>query len=171
MAGRTITSYQWNFGDGATASGMSVSHAFEVIGTFPVTLTITPIIDVGLSPQVPIDCGAGIAYRQKDFSKVTQTLTQFTTFSVPMIYPFSLVEERFGGAADYYLLNPLAEAVLLVQRCFWVGTTDDRASTIAEHLPPDLWVRGGVMLALSVVFLVLAQMWFTKFERRVPERL
>ena len=31
----------------------------------------------------------------RDFSKVTQTLTQFTTFSVPMIYPYSLVAERF----------------------------------------------------------------------------
>ena len=54
----------------------------------------------------------------RDFSKVTQTLTQFVTFSVPMIYPFSLVEDRFGAAAQYYLLNPLAEAVLLMQRCF-----------------------------------------------------
>ncbi len=41
VPGRTIASYQWTFGDGTTASGMSVSHAFEVIGTFPVTLTIT----------------------------------------------------------------------------------------------------------------------------------
>ena len=31
----------------------------------------------------------------RDFGKVTQTLTQFVTFSVPMIYPFSLVE-RFA---------------------------------------------------------------------------
>ncbi len=35
----------------------------------------------------------------RDFGKITQTLTQFVTFSVPMIYPFSLVEERFGDAA------------------------------------------------------------------------
>ena len=57
----------------------------------------------------------------RDFSKVTQTLTQFTTFSVPMIYPYSMVAERFderplgdrhlhaqpdrgGGAADAALL-------------------------------------------------------------------
>ncbi len=107
----------------------------------------------------------------RDFGKVTQTLTQFTTFSVPMIYPYSLVDERFGSAADYYLLNPLAEAVLLVQRCFWVGTTSDRDATIAEHLPDDLWSRGFIMLGVSAVFLVLAQLWFSKFERRVPERI
>lgn len=107
----------------------------------------------------------------RDFGKVTQTLTQFTTFSVPMIYPYSLVDERFGTLADYYLLNPLAEAVLLVQRCFWVGTTSDRDVTIAEHLPDDLWSRGLIMLGVSAVFLVLAQLWFSKFERRVPERI
>jgi ABC-2 type transport system permease protein len=107
----------------------------------------------------------------RDFGKVTQTLTQFTTFSVPMIYPFSLVEERFGSYADLYLLNPLAEAVLLMQRCFWVGTTSDPEATIAEHLPPDLWGRGVIMFGLSLVLLVFAQLWFTKFERRVPERL
>lgn len=107
----------------------------------------------------------------RDFGKVTQTLTQFTTFSVPMIYPYSLVDDRFGSLAQYYLLNPLAEAVLLVQRCFWVGTTSDRDATIAEHLPDDLWSRGLIMLGLSAVFLVLAQLWFSKFERRVPERI
>ncbi len=78
----------------------------------------------------------------RDFGKVTQTLTQFVTFSVPMIYPFSLVEERFGAAAQYYLLNPLAEAVLLIQRCFWVGTTPDAEATALEHLPSDLFPRG-----------------------------
>lgn len=107
----------------------------------------------------------------RDFGKVTQTLTQFVTFSVPMIYPFSMVENRFGDAAKYYLLNPLAEAVLLIQRCFWVGTTDDPDATALEHLPPDLFTRGAIMLVISLAFLVLAQLWFTRFERRVPERL
>lgn len=107
----------------------------------------------------------------RDFGKVTQTLTQFVTFSVPMIYPFSMVEKRFGDAASYYLLNPLAEAVLLIQRCFWVGTTDDPDATALQHLPSDLFTRGAIMLVISLVFLVFAQLWFTRFERRVPERL
>ncbi|UUZ61899.1 hypothetical protein [Nocardioides sp. B-3] len=28
----------------------------------------------------------------RDFGKVAQTLTQFVTFSVPMMYPFTLVQ-------------------------------------------------------------------------------
>ncbi len=107
----------------------------------------------------------------RDFGKVVQTLTQFVTFSVPMIYPYTFVEQRFGAAADYYLLNPVAVAVLLIQRCFWTGSTDDPAATAASHLPANLFPLGGIMLAVSVVLLVLAQIWFTKLERRVPERL
>ena len=107
----------------------------------------------------------------RDFGKVVQTLTQFTTFSVPMIYPFTFVEQRFGDAAQYYLLNPVAEAVLLLQRCFWVGTTEDRDATIAEHMPDDLFARGGIMLAVSLLLLVLAQLWFMRYEKKVPERL
>lgn len=109
----------------------------------------------------------------RDFGKVVQTLTQFTTFSVPMIYPFTFVEQRFGPniADNYYLLNPMAEAVLLIQRGFWVGSTGDVDDTIAHHLPEDLFVRGAVMLLISCVLLVLAQLWFSRYDKRVPERL
>ena len=110
----------------------------------------------------------------RDFGKVAQTLTQFVTFSVPMIYPFSMVEDRFDKipwVSDVYLLNPIAEAVLLFQRCFWIGTNSDPGAAAVEHLPADLYSRGLVMLGLSVIALVLAQVWFSKLERRVPERL
>lgn len=40
-AGRSITSYQWNFGDGSTATGMTASHAFQTVATFAVVLTVT----------------------------------------------------------------------------------------------------------------------------------
>ena len=75
----------------------------------------------------------------RDFGNIVSTLTIFVTFSCPMIYPYSIVGERFGPAAQYYLLNPVAEAVLLNQRFFWVGTTPDPEATIAEHMPDHLF--------------------------------
>jgi PKD repeat protein len=39
--GRTIVSYDWNFGDGSTGSGVTPNHAFATTGTFTVTLTVT----------------------------------------------------------------------------------------------------------------------------------
>jgi ABC-2 type transport system permease protein len=107
----------------------------------------------------------------RDFSNVVQTLTQFTTFSVPMIYPYSAVSSRFGEYAQYYLLNPIAEAVLLFQRGFWVGTTDDPAKTIATNMPPKLFEIGFAHLGVALVLLGLAQLLFTRLENKIPERL
>ena len=40
-AGRTITSYTWAFGDGASGSGVTTSHRFAGSGTFTITLSVT----------------------------------------------------------------------------------------------------------------------------------
>lgn len=107
----------------------------------------------------------------RDFSNVVQTLTQFTTFSVPMIYPYSMVSDRFGEYAHLYLLNPMAEAVLLFQRGFWVGTTEKPEVTIAHDLPSNLFALGFIHLGVAVVLLVVAQLVFSRLENKIPERL
>ena len=107
----------------------------------------------------------------RDFSNVVNTLTVFVTWSVPMIYPYSMVEERFGSLANYYLLNPLAEVVLLIQRCFWTGATDDPAATVRERLPDNLFAWGFAHLGAAVVLLVIAQLSFTRLENKFAERL
>ena len=40
-AGEAIVAYSWDFGDGETAAGLEVSHAFAQPGRFPVSLLIT----------------------------------------------------------------------------------------------------------------------------------
>ena len=107
----------------------------------------------------------------RDFANVVNTLTIFVTFSVPMIYPYSMVQDRFRAFADYYLLNPLAEVVLLVQRCFWVGATSDRDQTIEEHMPDHLFTLGFAHLGVALVVLVVAQLVFTRLENKFAERL
>ncbi|HEY8456743.1 MAG TPA: PKD domain-containing protein [Actinopolymorphaceae bacterium] len=36
-----ITSYEWTFGDGATATGATASHTYALPGRYPITLTVT----------------------------------------------------------------------------------------------------------------------------------
>ncbi|MBU1914923.1 MAG: PKD domain-containing protein, partial [Candidatus Thermoplasmatota archaeon] len=37
----TIVSYDWTFGDGSIASGMTASHSYAAAGTYTITLTVT----------------------------------------------------------------------------------------------------------------------------------
>lgn len=107
----------------------------------------------------------------RDISNAVNVLTNFIRFSVPMIYPYTLVAVRFHGHTDLYLCNPLAIAVLLVQRCFWVGTTDHPALTMKTDMPDYLYLRGGIMLLVSLAMVVVAQLIFSRYENRIPERL
>jgi ABC-2 type transport system permease protein len=107
----------------------------------------------------------------RDFSSAVNIATNFVRFGAPMIYPYSIVDERFGSFADYYLWNPIADAVLLSQRAFWAGTTSDPEHTYATDLPDHLFSRGFVVLGACVLFLLLAQVVFTKLEHKIPERI
>lgn len=107
----------------------------------------------------------------RDVSSFVSILTNFVRFSVPMVYPYFLVDARFGSFAQFYLLNPIADAVLLVQQAFWVGTTSDPDKVHALNIPDHLWAYSFLALGVSAVMLVLAQLVFTRFENRIPERL
>lgn len=50
--GRTIARYDWNFGDGSTASGVTVSHRFSAPGNYQVSLTVTD--DVGSTRTIAV---------------------------------------------------------------------------------------------------------------------
>ena len=79
--------------------------------------------------------------------------------------------------AQLYLLNPIAEAVLLIQRGFWVGERRGRRSAGGDvrladaNFPDDLFARGADHARLLVVFLVFAQLVFSRLENKIPERL
>jgi ABC-2 type transport system permease protein len=108
----------------------------------------------------------------RDIGNAINVLTNFVRFGVPMIYPFTMVETRFGeGSVDAYLLNPIAQAVLLMQRAFWVGTTANPEETAMTHLPDHLFTRGLISLAGCLVLLAIAQWVFTRYENRIPEHL
>jgi len=98
-------------------------------------------------------------------------LSNFVRFGSPMMYPYSLVAERFGGHNNEYLLNPISDAVLAFQRAFWVGATPDRAEIIKIDMPTNMAAHVSYAIGISLVLLVIAQLIFVRLEKRIPERL
>ena len=107
----------------------------------------------------------------RDVSNVAQIMTNLVRFGVPMIYPYTLVQARFGEFAKYYLYNPLADAVLLFQQAFWVGTTDHPEVTTATHLPSSLFGYSFIALVVGIFALIIGQLVFSRLENKIPERL
>jgi ABC-2 type transport system permease protein len=108
----------------------------------------------------------------KDFQNIVQTITQFMHFLVPMMYAYSMIAElgkNHRWAYELYFANPVAEAVMLMQRLFWAPTLEPEE--YAKEFPPDLWERGFIMLGVCLVLLFLAQKFFARLESRFPERL
>ncbi len=112
----------------------------------------------------------------RDFENVVATLTIFTHWAVPMIYPWS----RLGDSTmpwwvkELYLADPLAEAVLLMQRAFWYPTCQDShklACSGPGAFPDHLYERGIAMALVGAAFLAFSQWIFSKLETKFAERL
>ncbi|TIC87899.1 ABC transporter [Nocardioides sp. GY 10113] len=137
-------------------------------GMAAMLIAIVMIMTIGTAVALVFSV-ANVFFR--DFGNVVQVLLMFVRFGVPMIYPYSMVDDRFGELAKFYLLNPLADAVLLFQRAFWVGTTSDPEHTIQTDLPPNLLLIGLAACVAGMVMLVIAQVVFSRLENKIPERL
>ncbi|GAA4803805.1 ABC transporter permease [Nocardioides caeni] len=145
----------------------------DPVGLACLVLGVLIIAAIGLSGAL-LFSAANVFFR--DFGNIVNVMTNFVRFGVPMIYPYAIVEERFGDFAPYYLLNPLADAVLLVQRAFWIGTiSDEKQAEVAadgQVLMPDHLVTNGVLALLGcLVILGISQWVFTRLENKIPERL
>jgi len=107
----------------------------------------------------------------RDFGNMVSVFNNFVRWGVPMMYSYSMVDERFGRFAQYYLYNPLADAVLLFQRAFWVGTVEDPDHQAVAAMPDNLLVNGTVIVGISLLLLAGAQYVFSRLENKIPERL
>jgi len=128
---------------------------------------------------------AAVNVMYRDWTKVVQIFTQMLPFSVPMMYPFTLVQVRFSGfpiIEQFYLYNPITIAVLLMQRGFWITTISDEDAAQAkeqwgfspalhDNFPDHLFERGLIMIGVAVVLLALAQWVFSRLDDKIPDRL
>jgi len=140
----------------------------DPMGMVAVVLAILVIMLLGTGMAL-LFSAANVFFR--DFSSAVNILTNFVRFGVPMIYPYTKVATKFHGHVDAYLSNPIADAVLLMQRAFWVGTTSNPAVTARTELPPNLFQLGLYAVGVSLVILVIGQVIFSRLQNRIPERL
>jgi len=61
-----IISYQWDFGDGTTGSGVSPEHVYENPGEYTVTLVITDINDNTCSKTMTVNIVSGVGEKQSE---------------------------------------------------------------------------------------------------------
>jgi len=145
---------------------------------------------MALSIVILLGAGMGLMFAAinvmyRDWTRVVQIFTQVLPFSVPMMYPYTLVRVRFADfpiIQELYLYNPITIAVLLMQRAFWITTIgpEDAKEAGAEwgfqaglhaNFPPDLYLRGAAMLAFAALFLGFAQWVFSRLDDKIPDRL
>ena len=145
----------------------------DAIGMLAAVMGISIIMMLGTALALMFSA-ANVFFR--DFASAVNILTNFVRFGVPMIYPFSIVPQRFHGHVEAYLANPIADAVILFQRAFWVGIPSDQGEQIKQAsggpaMPDHLFQHGAIALAVSAALLVVAQLIFSRLENRIPERL
>jgi ABC-2 type transport system permease protein len=110
----------------------------------------------------------------RDFQNIVQTLQIFMNWIVPAIYPFAKLAQGLEGhrlVYYLYLADPLAPAVLLMQRAVWLPTFTPEDQIGFPDVPTHLWLLGVLTLASTVVLLLVAQLAFTRLENKIAERL
>ncbi len=147
---------------------VGVGWSPDPVGLAALGLALALSMVLGLALALLFSC-ANVFFR--DVGSVVGILTNLIRFGVPMIYSYSMVDERFGSFAEYYLLNPISIAVLLFQRTFWIGTGSDPDELAKTEMPSHLLERGLVMLGVSLILLAIGQLVFSRLENKVPERL
>ncbi|KRA31466.1 MULTISPECIES: ABC transporter permease [unclassified Nocardioides] len=139
----------------------------DAVGMVAFVLALVIIIFIGTGCAL-LFSAANVFFR--DFGNIVNVFNHFVRYGVTMMFPWAYVQERLGDHAGLFLLNPLADAVLLFQRAFWVGTAspEERAKIV---MPDHLMLHGVAVLGISLLFLVVGQLVFSRLENKIPERL
>ena len=126
----TITSYSWNFGDGTSGTGKTVSHAFRSDDTFTVTLTVTNDRGLSASTSSPVSPAASKLAADFTVSPAAAVPNQPSTFDastsvVPLGARIMDYSWSFGdGPQVFHSSSPI------IQHTYAVSSTSTYTTTL-----------------------------------------
>ncbi|WP_243713246.1 ABC transporter permease [Actinomadura sp. 6K520] len=145
---------------GAVAAGWRPSPAGLGAAAFGFAIIITLGFGLGL-----LCAAVNVFFR--DLEQVVDISLVVITWSVPMIYPWTHVRTHAPDwVLDLYLANPLVSAVSLFQEAFWLPGTEGGFA-----LPPDLYARAGISLAVGVLLVFAGRAAFARMQKRFAQEL
>jgi ABC-2 type transport system permease protein len=105
----------------------------------------------------------------RDTSQVVGVITTFTRWGTPIIYPWTLVPDRFGDGliTTLYLANPVTIAVFGMREAFWVPLTDVED----DFFPPLPTASLLIAVALAIGTLALGAWLVHRYQYRIVQRL
>jgi ABC-2 type transport system permease protein len=109
--------------------------------------------------------GVGYVY-VKDTLQVVGIITMLASWASPLIYPWTLISERFGEDSlitTIYLSNPVTVTVFAVRSAFW-------ERTVSDPLPPIPATPVIVAIVVSLLTLLLGQLVLHRTRHRVIQR-
>lgn len=104
----TVTSYEWNFGDGQTASGQIARHTYTAAGTYQVTLTVTDSLGHSGSTTQPVVVTAKVV-EAGPINPIPTTLWQAAAGATPSSGSYVYLESQSGdyiGQGKTYTYTP-----------------------------------------------------------------
>jgi PKD repeat protein len=101
-----VVSYRWSFGDGSSAAGATVKHAFAAPGTHTVTLTVTTAAGHSATATLTVEISAKPAIAAR-VTRLSVSPHRFATTSR---------RRRKAGTTITYTLNENASVTFTVQR-------------------------------------------------------
>lgn len=132
---RTITRYEWKFGDGESKAGITESHTYSVLGSYPVVLTVTD--------------SAGVQGTSTTIVTVVEGVTATFTFSNPVDGSLEVVfnaEESRGSDSGFGGRNTISEYIWH----FGIPGSTDREETTSPIIRKTFPVAAIYTVTLTV---------------------
>ncbi len=98
----SVATYSWDFGDGATGSGPTATHAYATQSTFTAVLTVTDALDHSTSASRSVTVGSTVSY-DWDFGDGTTAsgVTVSHAYDVELTYSVTLTGTDDRGASAF----------------------------------------------------------------------